>query len=225
MIKYILAALTTGAIAGYFVNNFVGGFPNVLVTDYLFNFALYVLLLVMGLSFAIDKEAVAELKATGARLFVVPVLVILGSILGGLVAGLIFRLNLYGSMAVTAGYGWYTLTGPLLTQMLGTEWAALGFAANFLRELLTIVTITLLVRDFRDVPIASGEWDNHGHATLPVIVRYCGSETLITAFSSGFVLSMLAPFTVMANSLAFLTKRTFLALFQPKTPPPPLGGR
>jgi uncharacterized membrane protein YbjE (DUF340 family) len=156
----------------------------------------------MGLAFAIDKETVAKLRATGARLFIVPFLVILGSILGGLVAGLIFRLNLFGSMAVTAGYGWYTLTGPLLTQMLSTEWGALGFAANFLRELLTIVTITFLVKLDKYAPIASGGATTMD-TTLPVIVRYCGSDTLITAFSNGFVLSMLAPFTVWAIASLF----------------------
>jgi uncharacterized membrane protein YbjE (DUF340 family) len=156
----------------------------------------------MGLTFAIDKEAVAKLKATGLKLLIVPILVILGSILGGLVAGLIFQLDLFGSMAVTAGYGWYTLTGPLLTQMLGTTWGALGFAANFLRELLTIVTITLLVRLDKYAPIASGGATTMD-TTLPVIVRYCGSETLITAFSSGFVLSIVAPFTVVAIASLF----------------------
>jgi uncharacterized membrane protein YbjE (DUF340 family) len=202
MIKYILAALALGVAAGYVVNNFSSGFPNVLVTDYLLSAALYILLFVMGLTFAIDKEAVAKLKATGLKLLIVPVLVILGSILGGLVAGLIFQLDLLGSMAVTAGYGWYTLTGPLLTQMLGTTWGALGFAANFLRELLTIVTITLLARLDKYAPIASGGATTMD-TTLPVIVRYCGSETLITAFSSGFVLSMIAPFTVVAIASLF----------------------
>jgi uncharacterized membrane protein YbjE (DUF340 family) len=202
MIKYILAILALGVAAGYVVNNFSSGFPNVLVTDYLLSAALYILLFVMGLTFAIDKEAVAKLKATGLKLLIVPILVILGSILGGLVAGLIFQLDLFGSMAVTAGYGWYTLTGPLLTQMLGTTWGALGFAANFLRELLTIVTITLLVRLDKYAPIASGGATTMD-TTLPVIVRYCGSETLITAFSSGFVLSMIAPFTVVAIASLF----------------------
>ena len=202
MIKYILAILVLGVAAGYAVNNFSSGFPNVLVTDYLLSAALYILLFVMGLTFAIDKEAVAKLKTTGLKLLIVPVLVILGSILGGLVAGLIFQLDLFGSMAVTAGYGWYTLTGPLLTQMLGTTWGALGFAANFLRELLTIVTITLLVRLDKYAPIASGGATTMD-TTLPVIVRYCGSETLITAFSSGFVLSMIAPFTVVAIASLF----------------------
>lgn len=80
MIKYILAALGLGVAVGYAVNNFSSGFPNVLVTDYLLSAALYLLLFVMGLTFAIDKEAVAKLKATGLKLLIIPVLVILGSI-------------------------------------------------------------------------------------------------------------------------------------------------
>ena len=197
MIKYILAALAVGVVAGYVFNNFSSGFPNILITDYTLNIALYLLLFVMGLSFGIDKKAIAKLKTAGVKVLIVPALVVLGSLLGGLVAGLIFRLDLFGSMAVTAGYGWYTLTGPLLTQMLGTEWGALGFAANFLRELLTIITITLLVKLDKYAPIASGGATTMD-TTLPVIVRYCGSEALITAFSSGFILSLIAPLTVAA---------------------------
>jgi uncharacterized membrane protein YbjE (DUF340 family) len=202
MIKYILSALIAGTAIGYFIHNFTIGFPNFLITDYLFTAAIYILLFVMGLTFSIDKEAVAKLRKSGFKLLIVPVLVIIGSVLGGLVAGLALQLNLFGSMAVTAGYGWYTLTGPLLTQMLGTEWGALGFAANFLRELLTILTITFLVKLDKYAPIAAGGATTMD-TTLPVIVRYCGSETLITAFSSGFVLSMLAPFTVAAIASLF----------------------
>jgi uncharacterized membrane protein YbjE (DUF340 family) len=84
----------------------------------------------------------------------------------------------------------------LLTQILGTQWGALGFAANFLRELLTIVTVSLLVRVDKYAPVAAGGATTMD-TTLPVIVRYCGSDVLITAFSSGFALSMAAPFTVL----------------------------
>ena len=72
MIKYILAILVLGVAAGYVVNNFSSCFPNVLVTDYLLSAALYILLFVMGLTFAIDKEAVAKLRATGLKLLIVP---------------------------------------------------------------------------------------------------------------------------------------------------------
>jgi len=197
MIKFILAALAVGIAAGYVNNNLASMIAGNWITSYLFNASLYLLLFVMGLSFGIDKEAVAKLKSTGLRVLIVPFLVALGSILGGLVGGLIFRLNIFSSMAVTAGYGWYTLAGPVLVQILGGEWGALGFATNFLRELLTIVTISSMVKVDKYAPVASGGATTMD-TTLPVIVRYCGSDVLITAFSSGFVLSIIAPFTVIA---------------------------
>lgn len=197
MIKHILFVLAVGVVAGYFVSNFIVGFQLSWVTYYLFDGSLLVLLFVMGLTFGVDKEAVAKLKSKGLRILVVPLLVAMGSILGGLVAGLIFGLDLFGSMAVASGFGWYTLAGPLLTQVLGSQWGALGFAANFLRELLTIVSVSLMVKVDEYAPVAAGGATTMD-TTLPVIVRYCGKDVLIVAFSSGFALSMAAPFVVMA---------------------------
>ena len=196
MIKYIIPALVIGALAGYIINSAFAGFPSFWITDYLFNGSLYLLLFVMGLAFGIDREAGAKLKSKGLKILIFPFVVAVGSIVGGLLGGLIFSLNLYGSMAVTAGYGWYTLTGPLLAQTLGAEWGALGFTTNFLRELITILSIPLIVKVGKLAPVASGGATTMD-TTLPVIVRYCGSDVLITAFSSGFILSLVAPFTVI----------------------------
>ena len=197
LIRFILAALIIGAVVGYVNSNVATLVASSWVTDYLFNASLFMLLFVMGLSFGIDKEAVAKLRSKGFKILIVPFVVVFGSIVGGLVGGLILRLDLYASMAVTAGYGWYTLTGPLMQQILGTKWGAMGFAVNFFRELLTIVTISLMVKIDKYAPIASGGATTMD-TTLPVIIRYCGSDMLVTAFSSGFALSMIAPFTVVA---------------------------
>jgi uncharacterized membrane protein YbjE (DUF340 family) len=199
MIKYILAALAIGGTTGYLVNYSGNAGASDWVVDYLFNGSLLVLLFTMGLSFGLDREAMHKLRQTGLRILAVPLAVILGSILAGLVSGLILRLDLTASMAVTAGYGWYTLDGPMVGQVYGAEWGAMGFAVNFARELLTIITITLLVRIDRYAPIASGGATTMD-TTLPVIVRYCGPDSLITAFSSGFTLSLLAPFSIVAVS-------------------------
>lgn len=197
MIKYILLVLVVGVVLGYVNNSVVGVVPDGWVSGYVFNGALLLLLFVMGLAFGIDKEAVGKLKARGLRILIIPVVVALGSVLGGLVGGVILGLNVFGSMAVTAGFGWYTVTGPLLTQVLGSQWGALGFTANFLRELLTIVLVSVWVRVDKFGAVASGGATTMD-TTLPVIVRYCGSDVLVEAFSSGFVLSMLAPFMVLA---------------------------
>jgi uncharacterized membrane protein YbjE (DUF340 family) len=89
------------------------------------------------------------------------------------------------------------LSGPLVGQLLGAEWGALGFVVNFLRELLTITTVSVTSKGGKYIPVAFGGATTMD-TTLPVIIRYSGSEALITAFSSGFALSIMAPFAIMA---------------------------
>jgi uncharacterized membrane protein YbjE (DUF340 family) len=197
MIKYILMALVLGVAAGYVSGSMSLVAINTIFSDYTFTFSLVALLFFMGLLFGADKEATANLRKTGIKVLVFPFATALGSILGGLVGGLILQLDLAASMGVCAGYGWYTLAGPLAGQLFGVEWAALGFTVNFLREIVTITTISITSKIDKYAPIAMGG-ATAMDTTLPVIVRYCGQDTLITAFSSGFTLTIMAPFTITA---------------------------
>lgn len=196
MIQYILLALLLGGVAGYLNSNWATLIENKWISDYILNGSLLVLLFVMGAAFSMDREAGARMRRVGVRILVVPFAVALGSIVGGLVGGLVLGISVGGAMAVSAGFGWYTLTGPLLGQLLGAQWGALGFVANFMRELLTILTVPWTCRFGKSVSVAFGGATSMD-TTLGVIVRYCGAEALITSFSSGFILSVLAPFAVM----------------------------
>lgn len=197
MIKYILIALALGTAAGYVSNGFEATVITTIFSEHMYNLSLIALLFFMGLLFGADKEAVANLRKTGIKILVFPFAIALGSIIGGLVGGIILRLDLAASMGVCAGYGWYTLAGPLAGQLFDVEWAALGFAVNFLREIVTIATISFTSKIDKHAPVAMGG-ATAMDTTLPVIVRYCGQETLITAFSSGFILTLMAPFTITA---------------------------
>jgi uncharacterized membrane protein YbjE (DUF340 family) len=197
LIKYIIAALLLGGATGYLNANRASFVSSVWVSDYLLTASLMLLLFVMGVAFAMDKDSFSKIRRIGPRILIVPLAIAFGTILSAVVSALILGINVVATAAVTAGYGWYTLTGPLVGQIFGAKWAALGFAANFLRELLTILTASLMVRVDKYAPTASGG-ATAMDTTLPIIVRYCGSDTLITAFSSGFVLSLIAPFMIVA---------------------------
>ncbi|MGB9671533.1 MAG: hypothetical protein C0193_01940 [Candidatus Bathyarchaeota archaeon] len=197
MIKYILIALILGTVAGYVSDSMDIVAINTIFSYYIFTISLIVLIFFMGLLFGADKETAANLKKTGIKVLVFPFATALGSILGGLVGGLLLELDLAASMGVCAGYGWYTLAGPLAGQLFGVKWAALGFTVNFLREIITITTISITSKIDKYAPIAMGGATTMD-TTLPVIVRYCGQDTLITAFSSGFTLTIIAPFTITA---------------------------
>jgi uncharacterized membrane protein YbjE (DUF340 family) len=197
MIKYILIALALGAATGYLNSHWENPIPNTWFSDYALYGSLLLLLFVMGLVFGMDRNSMTKMREMGLRILVVPFAVACGSILAGIVSGMILGINVAATTAVSAGFGWYTMAGPLVGRLFGAEFGTLGFAANFLRELLTIITVSLMARADKYAPVASGGATTMD-TTLPMIVRYCGSDALITAFSSGFVLSMIAPFTIIA---------------------------
>ena len=197
MIKYILAALILGGVAGYLNNNLLTVVPNSMIAEQLFTVALIAILFVFGFSFAQDRNAMEKIRKTGFRIVAFPLLVALGSLVGGLFAGLLLQISVGGAMAVSSGFGWYTLSGPMMGQLLGPKWGTLGFTANFFRELLTITTIPLVVKLYRYAPVASGGGTTMD-TTLGVIVRYCGKDVLIIAFSNGLILSIIAPFATVA---------------------------
>ncbi|MDH7564370.1 MAG: lysine exporter LysO family protein [Candidatus Bathyarchaeota archaeon] len=128
---------------------------------------------------------------------VLPFVIASGSILGGAVSGLILGVRMVETAAVSAGFGWYTLAGPLAGQIFGAGIGALGFVANLLRELITIVTMAATAKIDRYIPIAFGGATTMD-TTLPLMVHYCGNEMAVTAFASGFALSVMAPFTITA---------------------------
>ncbi len=71
----------------------------------------------------------------------------------------------------------------------------MGFAVNFLREITTIVAVSAVKKIDKYALVAMGG-ATAMDTTLPVIARYCGQDMLITAFSSGFILTMIAPFAI-----------------------------
>ena len=123
MIKYVLPALAAGILAGYLNNNFGTPLLNMFLSEYIFNLSLIALLFLMGMLFMLDEKAVAKMREAKFRILVFPFAVALGSIIGGLFGGLILRIDLFASMGVCAGYGWYTLAAPLAGAAF---WAGVG---------------------------------------------------------------------------------------------------
>ena len=89
--------------------------------------ALYALLFLIGIQLGSSREVWREISVHGLKLLLIPGGVALGSLVGGAVAGTILRLTLREALAVTAGFGWYSLAGVMLNQMGYAELGALAF--------------------------------------------------------------------------------------------------
>jgi uncharacterized membrane protein YbjE (DUF340 family) len=156
---------------------------------------LYVLLFLIGLGLAASGLTAREILAH-PDLVLVPVGAAIGTFLGGALAGLLMHVRLGASLSLAAGFGWYSLSGVILTRLGGPSLGAVSFLANMVREVLALVLIPLLGRaGFPQAAVGSGG-ATAMDVTLPLIEKSCGPRFVPVAMVSGGLLSLSVPILV-----------------------------
>ena len=182
---YVLAALLIGMAVGHF---YAPDFGN------LYELMLYALILIIGIDLGMNFRA-SELRKLGMNAVVLPLGTLAGSLLGGLAASLLLGIGLKWGLAISAGCGWYSLTGPLIGQY-SAVYGALGFLANLTREILTVVFYPLLSRRLPGNAAVTMGGATTMDTTLAVMTKFGGREVAVVAFVHGFVLTAVVPFIV-----------------------------
>ena len=188
-------------ILGFFVAGTLLGLfsmipPYILKND-LSPYALYLLMFLVGVSVGADKKAWGILKNARLKIIMVPLVVIAGTLAGAAVVSLSLReISLKESLAVGAGFGYYSLSSIFIGQISGKTLGVVALISNICREVITLLGTPLLVRYFGKLaPIASGG-ATAMDTTLPIITKFAGKEYAIISVFSGVVLTILVPFLV-----------------------------
>ena len=171
--------------------------PNLIEIEGIKTVIVDVLLLLIGIGVGSDAASLTRLKSLDRLTFLVPFLIAAGSILGtGLVAFLLPLVGFRSGLAVGAGFGFYSLSSIILTDLQGAQLGAIALIANLTRELFTILFAPLLVKFFGQMaPIASAAATSMD-ITLPVIQRFSGAQYTLIAILSGVILTILVPILV-----------------------------
>ncbi len=119
-----------------------------------------------------------------------------GTLLAGGLAGLLLRMTMNRALAVSGGFGWYTLSSVMLSQMDSPELGALAFLSNVFREVLAFLLIPLLAKKGWKASCISVAGATSMDTTLPVVSRCCGSETAAASFVHGLLFTFLVPVLV-----------------------------
>jgi uncharacterized membrane protein YbjE (DUF340 family) len=189
-LRGLLGMIGAGFLAGWRTQAFPGANGESLVTA-----LLYVLLAVVGLGLGRTGMPGLKLQAH-PDLLVVPLATAIGSLAGGLGAGLALGLRPGPALSVAAGFGWYSLSGVILTRLDSPGLGAISFLSNLLRESAALVLIPLLARTrFPLVAIGAGGATSMD-VTLPLIEKNCGARAVPFAIASGGILSLAVPFLV-----------------------------
>ncbi len=171
--------------------------PGWLCNDQLATYALYALLLLVGMSIGFDTRCWSILREMHLRVLLVPVCITLGTFAGAAVAALLVPdMPLRHVLGVGAGFGYYSLSSVMITKMVDPMLGSIALLSNIIRELTTLLGAPLLVRLFGKLgPVASGG-ATAMDTTLPIIVRFAGERYGIVAVFSGMFLTVAVPFLV-----------------------------
>ncbi|EQA6226375.1 lysine exporter LysO family protein [Enterobacter ludwigii] len=126
------------------------------------------------------------------RGMIVAVIVVISSLVAGVINAFILGLPLKTGLAMASGFGWYSLSGILLTESFGPVIGSAAFFNDLARELIAIMLIPGLVRRSRSTALGLCGATSMDF-TLPVLQRSGGLEMVPAAIVHGFILSLLVP--------------------------------
>jgi uncharacterized membrane protein YbjE (DUF340 family) len=188
----ILLFFTLGLVLGI-----IDILPAFLLEEDMSLYILYALMFFVGIGIGADTKAFKVLKESKVKIFLVPLSVVVGSLIGALsVSVFLVQISAKEAMAVAAGFGYYSLSSVFITKISGEYLGTVALLSNIMREIITLVACPIFVRYFGKLAgIASGGATSMD-STLPIITEYTGKEWGIIAVFSGLVLTIIVPFLV-----------------------------
>lgn len=192
MIVLVLMALAAGIAYG------VSGIEISLLQSLVEHKDLLVMVLMfsVGISVGMHRGLFAKLKEYHIKALVIPLGIVVGSILGGLVCGLFLDHSFGETTAVACGLGWYSLSGIAIESFSGAYMGTVAFLSNLMREIFSFVLIPLISRvanNFSCIAIAGATSED---TTLPMMIRYTNEETVVLSVLNGMLCSALVPILI-----------------------------
>ncbi|WP_313165453.1 lysine exporter LysO family protein [Sedimentibacter sp.] len=185
MTKKILVALALGIISGLFI------FPQKIYahTGLMMDIGLCLLLFFVGIDLGSNKEIFSNLKKVGFKVLMIPAATIAGSLFGGIICSIIFKMDLFGSLAVASGMSWYTLSAIIITPV-SAELGTVAFLTNVFREILAFVFIPTIARRIGYLETIAAGAAISMDTGLPIITKNTSQELAVISFISGVIISL-----------------------------------
>ncbi len=187
----VIITVTLGVVSGIYLP-----YNMIVKLEPLTTLALGLLLIGIGIDLGSDKNTWQNLKKLGWRILYIPVAIAIGSIIGTSLSGFLIGIPLNEAAAIGAGFGWYSLSGVLLTKIYHVETGTLAFLTNVFREIIALLIIPIVAQRLGFLAGIAPGGATAMDTTLPLIAKSTDSDTAAIAFVSGLVLSTLVPILV-----------------------------
>ena len=170
--------------------------------DNCFLISLAVLYITVGIGLSQNKGVFQYVKTLGTKTVLLPIAILLGSITGGIVSGLLLNIEPHISVLSASGMSYYSITGAFMTQTYGIQVGTYGFLVNVFREFFTVLLLPLLIKIGKGAPIAGGASGNMDTMLVPVS-KFVGIELGFVALITGTILTFTVPFLLPVLAQVF----------------------
>ena len=187
----IIGAVLLGMAGGIF-------FAPPFVTEacvYVADYGLRLMLFLIGLEMGRNGSVLLQIQEAGLAAILIPAGITVGTLLSCAISGLFLPGGVKAAAAVSAGFGWYSLTPSLIAEY-DLQLSAVAFLSNVMREIISIALIPFVAKNVGYVECVALPGADAMDSSLPVIVAATHQRLAIYSFASGVILSLLVPVLV-----------------------------
>ena len=188
----IVAFFVAGCLAGLF-----SALPFDVAGSRLSTYVLYALMFCVGITLGSDTALAGRVRRLDPRLALLPVATAVGTLAGAALSTLLLPpLTAGDTMAVGAGFGYYSLSSIFIADFRGAELGTVALLCNVMRELFTLLAAPLVARWFGPLAAVSIGGATTFDTTLPIITQSAGKPYAVVSIFHGCVLDFSVPFLV-----------------------------
>ena len=144
----------------------------------------------VGFSMGLDGSIVRVLRGAGLGVVLVPVFSVLGSLLAGVVYAFLTPMTLREGLAISAGFGWYTMAPSVISGAGHAVAGAVSFLHNVLRETMGLIFLPLIASKIGYIEAITIPGTASTDLCLPLVEKYCNPETMAYSFCTGMLMCL-----------------------------------
>lgn len=172
---------------------------NYLPSNHAGTVALMLLILLVGMQLGSSGIALKNVLINRRGVWL-SIHIMLSALLGGLLfSWIVPNVSMGQGLALASGFGWYSLTGIVITEAYGAVWGSVALVNDLAREFFALAFIPLIMKRYPSAAVGVGGATSLDF-TLPIIQSSGGLAVVPLAISFGFIINLLAPFLMILFS-------------------------
>ncbi len=177
-------------VIGFIIGHFIP--HEYLPPDFTMTALLMILILIVGVGLKGSGITLKEvlINKRGVQISIIFTGVVLSA---GVVYSLIMpEVSLFKGLALSSGFGWYSLSAVVMTDNYGAVWGTIALLNDLIREFFSLIFIPFIMRHSISAGVSVGGATSLDF-TLPVIQQSGGLAVIPMTISFGFIINIISP--------------------------------